>query len=275
MRFIGLLSIVAASAGAVGCGGGGGTSTVPAPDPSQLGLRSPPAKLVNACHDLATNKLPADTSLPLVYCPPAVPRGDLTLVSVGPFGRGDTHTYYINVLSPSLPHPYIERARKKGTDYPPPGHWLVSASRPPSDQRSFLRDEGARRVGSEEVGGVSATVQLVPSGAAAEDSGHAVVYWQFHGVGYTASVHGHTNRGGRGGDRPRLDFGNGPLPKRRWLTVRLRVGHPHFGAIAAHRMEPGGKFCFAREAAVSLSRESRTERECAWRVPSRLPLLHV
>src|SRR6478672_1907805 len=161
MRFIGLLSIVAAaSAGAVGCGGGGGTSTVPAPDPSQLGLRSPPAKLVNACHDLAAGKLPADTSVhalklpadtsvPLVYCPPAVPRGNLTLDYVGPFGRGDTHTYYIDALSPSLPHPYIERARKEGKDYPPAGHWLVSASRPPSDQRSFLRNEGAHRVGSE------------------------------------------------------------------------------------------------------------------------------
>jgi hypothetical protein len=186
---------------------GGGTSKVPPPNPSQLGLRSPPPKLVNACHDLATKKqtaatpgatvgpLPADTALALVYCPPAIPRGDLTLGSVGPFGRGDTHTYYISALSPSLPHPYIKRARKKGEDYPPAGHWVVSATRPPSDQRSFLREEGAHRVGRENVNGVSATVLLVPSGAAAEDSGHAVVYWQFHGVGYTASVHGYTNRG--------------------------------------------------------------------------------
>jgi hypothetical protein len=193
-RWIGLLSVLGALGGAVGCGGGGGTSTVPAPNPSQLGLRSPPTKLVKACHDLATNKLPADTSLPLVYCPPAVPRGHLTLGYVGPFGTGDPKTYAFNALSPSLPHPYIARARREGKDYPPAGHWVVSASRPPSHLRSFLRSEGAHRVGSEEVNGVSATVLLVPSGAAAEDSGHAVVYWQFHGVGYTASVHGHSNQ---------------------------------------------------------------------------------
>jgi hypothetical protein len=196
MRRTGLLFVVAVLAGAVGCGGdGGGTSTRAVPTPDHVGLGSPPAELVSACRKLATKDLPRRTSLPLVYCPPAIPRGRLRIEYAGPFGRGDTKTYFINAVSPSLPHPYVRRAREKGKGYPPPGHWLVAAWRPASELRAFLRREGARRLGVEQIERVSATVLLVPPGAAAQDSGHAVVFWQLHGVGYTASVHGHINEG--------------------------------------------------------------------------------
>lgn len=108
--------------------------------------------------------------------------------------RGHSHLFPQRP-EPVAPHPNIRRAHKTGKDYPPPGHWLVAAWRPPSGLRSFLRSEAARRVDTEQVSGVSATVLLVPPGAMAQDSAHAVVVWRLQGVGYAASVHGHTNEG--------------------------------------------------------------------------------
>jgi hypothetical protein len=183
------LVVLAGWAAASGCGDGSGTTTsIPGPSPARLELRAPPSALVKACRKFA-----AATELSVVYCPPAIPRGTLTIDSAGPFGTGEKNTYFINALSPSLPHPWVRRAREEGRSYPPPGHWVVAAWRPASDLRSFLGSERARPVGSELVQRVKATVLLAPAGAAAEDAGHAIVLWRRHGVGYTASVHGHVN----------------------------------------------------------------------------------
>jgi hypothetical protein len=175
---------------ASGCGSDTSTTSTHPSSGSQLSLRAAPRDLVHACKVAATK-----VTLPVVYCPPRVPSGQLIVGFHGPFGTGDLRSYVVSAESHSLPAPYVRKAKRQGQPYPPPGHWLVSAAKPPAKERSFIRKtDMGRQVATEMIDGVKAAIYLVPEGGMALDSGHVVILWTLGGIAYTMSVHSHVNR---------------------------------------------------------------------------------
>jgi hypothetical protein len=226
-----VVAIVVTALGWVGCGGDGSTTT---------GIQHPAlvpasATLIHAC-----KKMTSETTL-TVYCPPAMPSGKLTIDSAGPFGTGQRNSYFLNALSPSLPHPAAAHAKEQGRPYSPPGHWLVAAWRPASELRSFLRSEKARPTATDRVRGVRETFLLAPQGGARQDAGHVIVFWLHNGVGYTVSLHDPTHRRGHGrAAHPR----DAPLPRLGCAKARVQPGLSAFPPGGRRRRElnnPPGK----------------------------------
>jgi hypothetical protein len=176
---------------------------------AELGLvRSPPAKLIEACKRVARQ-----TNL-TVYCPPVVPKGPVE----APVKRhenayvfGNEGTYMLSLQSESL----VDRdaAKKNNPDFPnfpnrPRGgdyawnalsasHWVVAALRPARLLRRNSRQDLLFPSGQYEVEprhftvkGVRATVitgDIAAGGLAS--SAHAIVFWQIGDTGYMASAH--------------------------------------------------------------------------------------
>lgn len=152
-------------------------------------LQQAPSTYVGACRKAAQR-----TTLSPLYCPPVIPDGELVVDSAGPFGSGQLDSYVISARSPDLPAPYVRKAKRQGRPYPPPGHWVITASGQPHETLRFIRaTEGGREISKQTIGGTTTRTFVVPSGASALDAGHVIIYWQRGDVAYTVSVHAPVN----------------------------------------------------------------------------------
>lgn len=168
---------------AAGCGSGreqnGSSVSTATAAPVALTKEAPP-ELIAKCRQAL-----AEAHTRVLYCPPAVPEGDV-FMRAGPAFGGDFDGEGAYVVDVTM----IDRV-----PWSRRGHWLVEGGSPRTLRYELHFGVWQPRERAVTVGGIEATVYFVVpfNKGGGEHGGHVALYWEFDGQAYDVSFHGYRN----------------------------------------------------------------------------------